>query len=140
MNKHVYLGLSVLESSKILIHEFSYDYKKQKYGEKVKMCSMDTDSFIVYIKTDNIYKDIAEDVETRFDTSNYQLDIPFTKRKKIKSNWINERWGKTGGKVMTKFVGSRVKTYSYLIDYGSEDKKAKGTKMCVINRKLKFEN
>ena len=45
---------------------------------------MDTDSFIVYIKTDNIYKDIAEDVETRFDTSNYQLDIPFTKRKKIK--------------------------------------------------------
>ena len=84
MNKHVYLGLSVLESSKILIYEFSYDYKKQKYGEKVKMCSMDTDSFIVYIKTDDIYKDISEDVETRFDTSNYQLDIPFTKRKKIK--------------------------------------------------------
>ena len=84
MNKHVYLGLSVLESSKILIYEFSYDYKTQKYGEKVKMCSMDTDRFIVYIKTDDIYKDIAEDVETRFDTSNYQLDIPFTKRKKIK--------------------------------------------------------
>ena len=84
MNKHVYLGLSVQESSKILIYEFSYDYKTQKYGEKVKMCSMDTDRFIVYIKTDDIYKDIAEDVETRFDTSNYQLDIPFTKRKKIK--------------------------------------------------------
>ena len=48
--------------------------------------------------------------------------------------------GETGGKVMTKFVGSRVKTYSYLIDDGSEDKKAKGTKMCVINRKLKSEN
>ena len=45
-----------------------------------------------------------------------------------------------GGKIMTKFVGLRAKTYSYLIDDGSEDKKAKGTKKCVIKRKLKFEN
>ena len=52
---------------------------------------MDTDSFIVYIKTDYIYKDIAEDVETRFDTSSYELDRPLTKGKNKKSNWINER-------------------------------------------------
>ena len=45
---------------------------------------MDTDSFIVYIKRDDIYKDIAEDVETRFDTSNYELDRPLHKRKKKK--------------------------------------------------------
>ena len=45
-----------------------------------------------------------------------------------------------GGKTITKFVGLRVKRYSYLIDLGSEDKKAKGTKKCVIKRKLKFEN
>ena len=48
---------------------------------------MNTDSFILYIKTDDIYKDIAEDVQTRFDTSNYELDRPFPKGK----NWINER-------------------------------------------------
>ena len=52
---------------------------------------MDTDSFIVYIKTDNIYKNIAEDIETRFDTSNYELDRLLHKGKNKKSNWINER-------------------------------------------------
>ena len=53
---------------------------------------MGTESFIVYIKTDDIYKDIAEDVGTRFDTSDYELDRPLPKRKKVKTNWINERW------------------------------------------------
>ena len=65
MNKPVYLGLSILELSKTLMYEIWYDYVKPKYGEKVKLCYMDTDSLIVYIKTDDMYKDIAEDVETR---------------------------------------------------------------------------
>ena len=56
------------------MYELWCDYVKPKYGEKAKLCFMDTDSFIVYIKTDHIYKDIAEDIETRFDTSNYELD------------------------------------------------------------------
>ena len=65
MNKPVHLGLSKLELSKILMHEIWYVHVKQKYDEKVKLCHMDTDSFIVYIKTD-IYKDIT-DVEAKFD-------------------------------------------------------------------------
>ena len=64
MNKPVYLGLTMLQLSKKIMYEFWYNYVKQKYGEKTKLCYMDTDSFIVYIKTDDIYKDIAEDVET----------------------------------------------------------------------------
>ena len=84
MNKPVYLGLSILELSKILMCEFWYDYVKPKYGEKAKLCYMDTDSFIVYIKTDGIYKNIAKNVETRSDTSNYELDRPLPKRKKLK--------------------------------------------------------
>ena len=80
-NKWVCLGLSILELSKILMHEFWYDYVKRKYGEKPKMCYMDTDSFIVYINIDDIYKDIAEDIETRFDTSNCELDRPLPKGK-----------------------------------------------------------
>ena len=79
MNKLVYLGISILELSKILMGEFSHDYVKPKYGEKVKLCYMNTDSFIIYIKTGNIYKDIAEDFETKFDASNYELDRPFRK-------------------------------------------------------------
>ena len=76
MSEPVYLGLSILELSKTLMHEFWYVYVKPKYSEKAKVCYMDIDSFIVYIKPDNIYKDIAEDVETRFDTSNYEVDRP----------------------------------------------------------------
>ena len=89
---------------------------------------MDTDSFIVYIKTDDIYKDIAEDVEARFDTSNYELefnstDRPFPKGKNKKV--IRLMKDDLGGKIMAKFVGLTAKTYSYLIDDGSEDKKCK---------------
>ena len=79
MNKHVYLRLPILELSKKLMYEFSYDYVKPKYGEKAKLFYMDTDSFIAYTKTDDIYKDIAEDVETGFDTSNYESDRPLPK-------------------------------------------------------------
>ena len=71
MNKPLCFGRSVLELSKILIYEFWYDYVKTKYSEKAKLCYMDTDSFTVYRKTDAIYKNIAEDVETRFDASIY---------------------------------------------------------------------
>ena len=74
MNKPVYLGLSILDLSKTVMYEFWYDYVKPKYGENAKLCYMDTDSFIVHVKTDDIYKDIAEDVETRFDTSNYESE------------------------------------------------------------------
>ena len=90
MNKSVSLGLSILELSKILMYEFSYDYVKPKYGKKAqKLCYMDTDSFLVYIKTDD--KDIPEDVLTRLDTSNYELDRPLPKEKKQKCNCIKER-------------------------------------------------
>ena len=70
----MHLGLSILALSEQLMYQFRYDYIKPKYGKKTKFCYMDTDSFIVYIKTDDIYKHIAEDVETRFDTSNYELE------------------------------------------------------------------
>ena len=77
MNKPVYLGLSILEISKTLMYEFWYDYMKPKYGDNVKLCYMDTDSFIMHIKTEDVYKYIANDVEKRFDTSNYEFDKPY---------------------------------------------------------------
>ena len=84
INKPVSLGPSILELSKILMYEFWSDYVKPKYDDKARLCYMDTESFIVCIKTDDIYKDIAEDVETRFDYSNYELERPLPKGKKIK--------------------------------------------------------
>ena len=76
MNKPIYLGLSILEISKILMYEFWYDCMKPKYGNNVKLCYMDTDSFIMNIKTNYFYEDIANDVENRFDTSNYEVSRP----------------------------------------------------------------
>ena len=118
--------------------EFWYDYWKPKYCEKAKLCYMDKDSFIVYIKTNDIYNNIAKDDETRFDTSNYELDRPLPKGKNEKV--IQLMKNKLGGKIVIKFVGLRPKSYSYLIDYGSEDKKAKSTKKCIIKRNFTFEN
>ena len=96
---------------------------------------MDTDSFIRNIKTKDIYKDIANDIEKRHDTSNYETErsLPIGK----KNDWINERWIKW--KSIAEFVGLRPKTYSYLRDDASRDKKANETKISMSKWRLKFE-
>ena len=71
INKPIYLGFSILDLSKIVMYEFWYEYMKPKYFDNVKLCYMDTDSFIMHIKTEDLYENIANDVEKRFDTSNY---------------------------------------------------------------------
>ena len=78
-NKPVYLGLSILEISKTLMYEFSYDYIKPKYQKNAKLCYMDTDSFIIHTKTEDFYKDIADNVEKRFETSNNEVGRPLLK-------------------------------------------------------------
>ena len=71
MNKPIYLGQTILDITKTLMYEFWYDYIKHKYKDKARLCYMDIDSFVMYIKTEDFYKDIASDVERWFDTSNY---------------------------------------------------------------------
>ena len=138
VNKPIYLGLSILDISKILMYEFWYDYMKPKYGNRVKLCYMDTDSFLMNIKTNDFYKDISNDVDKRFDTSNYECNrpLPTGKNKKI----IGLMKDELGGKIITEFVTLTPKTYSYLTDDGKEDKKAKGTKKCIIKRMIKFDD
>ena len=132
MNKPIYLGLSTLEISKILMYEFWYDYMKPKYNDNVKLC------YIMNIKTIDFYEDIASDVENRFDTSNYEVNrpLPTGKNKKV----IGLMKDELGGKIITEFVTLRPKTYSFLTDDGKEDKKAKGTKKCVIKKMIKFND
>ena len=92
MNKPIYLDLSILEISKTLMYEFWYDYLKPKYDDNVKLCYMDTDSFIINIKTNDFYEDIASDVENRFDISNYEVNrpLPTGKNKKVIGLMKNE--------------------------------------------------
>ena len=89
-------------------------------------CYTDTDSFIGYIKTNDIYKDISKDFKAKFDTSNYELEwsLPKTKNKKV----IELLKDELGWKILTEFVALRPKTYSYLTDDKNETKKAKGIK------------
>ena len=138
MNKPIYLGLSILEISKILMYEFWYDYMKPKYNDNVRLCYMDMDSFVMHIKTNDFYKDIASDIENRFDTSNYEINrpLPTGKNKKV----IGLMKDELGGKIIMEFVTLRPKTYSFLTDDGKEDKKAKGTKKCIIKKMIKFND
>ena len=128
MNKLIYLGMSILDISKTLMYEFWYDYIKPKYQDKAKLCYMDTDSFAIYIKTEDFYKDIANDVKKWFDTSNYSKDdnrlLPIGSNEKI----IGLFKAKLRGKIMNEFVGPRSKIMAYLMDDDSEHKKAKRTK------------
>ena len=99
---------------------------------------MDTDSFIMHIKTEDFYKDIADYVEKRLDTSNYEVDRPLPKGKNKKV--IGLMKDELGGKIMTTFCNLRLKTYSYLMDDDNEAKRTKGTKECVIKKVLKVND
>ena len=91
MNKPVYIGLSILEINKTLMYEFWYDYVKPKYQDNAKLCYMNTDSFIINIKTEDFYEDIANDVEKRFDISNFEVNGPLPKGKTRSNDRISDR-------------------------------------------------
>ena len=140
MNKPVYLGQAILDLSKIIMYEFHYDYMIPKYGDRLKLCYMDTDSLVHDIKTEDFYEDIANDVEARFDTNGYSKTdfrpLPIGLNKKVMGLMKNE----LGGKIMTKCVALRPKLYSYKRLDGSEDKKCKGIKKCTVKKILTFED
>ena len=94
------------------MYKFWYDYVKPKHEEKSKLCYMDTGSFIGYIKTCNNYKEIAEDVETRFDISNQELESPLSKGTNKRVVWLMT--DELRGKILNLFVGLRVKTYGQI--------------------------
>ena len=95
MNKPLYLGASILDISKTLTYKFWYDYLKLKYRERVKLCYTDTDSFIIYIKTEDFFEDISSDVEKSFGTSNSDKnDKDLFQQEKIKkySVFLKMNW------------------------------------------------
>ena len=140
MNKPIYLGQAILDISKTLMYVFWYDYIKPKYEDKSRLCYMDTDSFVMHIKTEDFYKDIASDVERWFDTSNYdekdKRPLPIGKNKKVIGLFKYE----LGDKIMTEFCALRAKAYAYKLDDDTEKKKVKGTKKCIVKREITFKN
>lgn len=118
-DKPVYFG--ILDLSKILMYDFHYNYIKPKYGEKAQLLFTDTDSLCYEIKTKDFYKDIAPDVKSMFDTSNYPKDhksgITTGVNKKVIVMFKDE----AGGLQIIEFVGLRAKLYSYLVDDGKKE-------------------
>ena len=145
MNKPVCLGQAILDISKTLMYEFYYEYLNPKYGDKLKLCYMDTDSFIIHVQTEDFYKDIADDVSKWFDTSDYDKKLnrplPIGINKKVIGMFKDE----LNGMCMTEFCAPRAKTYAFR-HYDDEEnkrkekKKTKGTKKCVIKNDLKFDD
>ena len=141
MDKPVYLGQVILDLNKTLMYDFHYDYMRPKYGSKVKLCYMDTDSFAYGIETEDFYRDIGNDVKKRFDRSGYSKDdnrpLPIGENKKV----IGLIKDELGGKIMTQFVALRAKMYAYRkIDKEVEEKCYKGTKKCVVSEGLMFDD
>ena len=113
MIKPIYLELSILDISKTLMYKFWYDYIKPKYEDRAKLCYMNTDSFAIYIETEDFYEDIADDIERLFDTSNYnendKIPLPIDKNKKIPGLFKDE----LNRNIMKEFIAPRAKTYAH---------------------------
>ena len=140
MNKPVYLGMCILDLSKIIMFDFHYNYIKPKYGNKAKLLFTDTDSFLYEIQTEDFYKDISGDVRDRFDTSDYPeghpSGIPTGINKKVLGMFKDE----AAGKNIKEFVGLRSKLYSYKMEEGKENKRCKGIKKAVVERTIRHED
>ena len=138
-NKPIYLGMCILDLSKTLMYDFVYNYIKPMYGPRAKLLMTDTDSLIYEIKTNNFYKDISEDVESKFDTSEFDKDHPAIKdfgfkvgkNKKVIGMFKDE----TGGKQIIEFIGLRSKLYSYKL-HEKEHKRCKGVKKSVVAKTI----
>ena len=140
MNKPIYLGMCILDLSKIIMYDFHYNYIKSKYADKAKLLFTDTDSLMYEIQTEDFYKDISEDVKDRFDTSDYPENhpsgIPTGENKKVLGMMKDE----VAGKIIKEFVGLRSKLYSFVMDDGGETKKCKGIKKQVVESSIRHEH
>ena len=140
MNKPVYLGMCILDLSKTLMYDFHYNYIKKKYGDKAKLLFTDTDSFLYEIQTEDVYKDISEDVKDKFDTSNYPENHPSGIPTGINNKVLGMFKDEVAGDNIKEFVGLRAKLYSFKTEDGTEKKKCKGIKKAVVAKSIRHEN
>ena len=131
LNKPSYVGMCILELSKLVMYNFHYNYILPKYGKKAKLLFTDTDSLCYHIETEDIYSDFFEDREL-FDNSDYPSDSKFyfSENKKVIGKFKDE----TAGVPIREFIGLKSKMYSISLDNEKFSKKAKGVKKNVIRK------
>ena len=136
LNRPVYVGMSILDLSKLLMYDFYYNHLKSKYGDTVCLLYTDTDSLLLQIQTDDVYKDMAQNADL-YDTSNYPKDhyLHSDKNKKVLGRFKDE----CAGKPITEYVGLRSKMYSVMQE-DDNIRKAKGIKKYVVKKHITHEN
>ena len=139
-NKPVYVGMCILDVSKVLMYDFHYNYIKPKYNERALLLMTDTDSLCYEIETEDFYKDIAGDVESKFDTSAYPKEHPSGIKTGVNKKVIGMMKDECSGEVMVGFVGLRAKLYATKMDTGVESKKCKGINKTVTKNDIAFED
>ena len=128
MDKPLYVGMCILELSKLVMYNFHYNYILPKYPE-AKLFFTDTESLTYHIKTEDIYSDFLQDREL-FDNSDYPPDSKFyfSENKKVIGKFKDE----TAGVPIKEFIGLKSKMYCITLDNEKDSKKAKGVKKNVI--------
>ena len=139
-NKPVYVGQVILDLSKTLMFDFHYNYIRKKYKNNAELMFTDTDSLLYYIHTDDFYKDISDDIKTKFDTSDYPSNHKSGIQTGVNKKVIGMFKDEVAGKQITHFVGLRPKLYSFKVEDGSLTKKCKGVKKNVVKNKIEFED
>ncbi|XP_065203746.1 uncharacterized protein LOC135833867 [Planococcus citri] len=137
-DKPIYIGFTVLDSSKLLMYDFHYSVIKPLYEERVELCYTDTDSLLYDIKTDDFYKDILPFIPTYFDTSDYPeeniYNFPIV-NKKVVGKFKDE----CQGRIMAEFIGLKSKSYCFNVE-DRITKKCKGIKKCVVEKDMTMED
>ena len=139
-NKPVYVGQAILDLSKTLMFNFHYEYIKKKYGKKAELLFTDTDSLMFQIKTKDFYKDIAGDVQDKFDTSDYPTNHESGIKTGVNKKVIGMFKDEVAGQQITHFVGLRPKLYCYKVEDEKEIKKCKGIKSNVVKKSIDFDD
>jgi hypothetical protein len=137
LNRPSYVGMCILDLSKILMYDFYYNQLKTQYGNKCELLYTDTDSLLLQIKTEDIYKDIAQNIEM-YDTSNFPKNHSLFNEKNKKV--IGKMKDECGGTPISEYVGLRPKMYSIMKTDGDNIKKAKGIKQYVVKKQMRHEN
>ena len=139
-NKPVYVGMCILDVSKTLMYNFHYNYIKPKYNDKALLLMTDTDSPCYEIETEDFYKDISSDVESKFDTSAYPKDHPSGIKTGVNKKVIGMMKDECSGEIMEGFVGLQAKLYATKMHSGEESKKCKGINKVVTKNDIAFKD
>ena len=139
-NKPVYVGMCILDVSRTLMYDFHYNYIKPKYNDKALLLMTDTDSLCYEIETEDFYKDISSDVESKFDTSAYPKNHPSGIKTGVNKKVIGMMKDECSGEVMEGFVGLRAKLYATKMHSGEESKKCKGINKVVTKNDIAFKD